>query len=200
MAFERFFSVRMHASRAERHLSGAERIVAAEKVEFVAVELIQRAMSKDCPPDRISINIDAFGDRSLRTMSALDVVTLTAPAAAAGISIAVTALQQAGVSLRAAQQAITDISRGASPSGQVMRGAMIVDAQSGSRLEPDPHRGVRASRFDWSDEAAADIKRKLSARSPMLPGSLQNYAGPMIPNIPRDISRRPERVICGYLF
>lgn len=153
----------MHASHHKQHLSGAERIVAAEKIESVATELVQRAQSKGCPPDRISITIDALGDRMPRALQALDVITLTAPDSDSGRSIALTALQHAGVSFHAARKAITDISRGASPSGQVMRGAMIVDAESGSRLEPDQERGVRASRFDWSDEAKDDIKRKLSA-------------------------------------
>jgi 6-carboxyhexanoate--CoA ligase len=40
---------------------------------------------------------------------------------------------------------------------------MIVDAQNGKRLEPDQERGVRASRFDWTDEALDAITRKLAA-------------------------------------
>ena len=35
-----------------------------------------------------------------------------------------------------------------------MRGAMIMDAVTGERLEPDRERGIRASHFDWSDEAS----------------------------------------------
>jgi 6-carboxyhexanoate--CoA ligase len=44
-----------------------------------------------------------------------------------------------------------------------MRGAVIMDARSGERLEPDQERGVRASRFDWSEEALKDIERDLKA-------------------------------------
>jgi 6-carboxyhexanoate--CoA ligase len=42
-----------------------------------------------------------------------------------------------------------------------MRGAIIMDAQSGERLEPDQERGIRASRFDWSEDASERIKRNL---------------------------------------
>jgi len=43
-----------------------------------------------------------------------------------------------------------------------MRGAMIIDARTGDRMEPDQERGVRASRFDWTDDALEAINRKLA--------------------------------------
>jgi 6-carboxyhexanoate--CoA ligase len=42
-----------------------------------------------------------------------------------------------------------------------MRGAMVIDARSGARLEHDHARGIRATRFDWSDRAVADRDRIL---------------------------------------
>jgi 6-carboxyhexanoate--CoA ligase len=44
-----------------------------------------------------------------------------------------------------------------------MRGAIIMDLQTGERLESDQDRGVRASRFDWTEEASIAIDKKLSA-------------------------------------
>lgn len=44
-----------------------------------------------------------------------------------------------------------------------MRGAMIMDRRTGERLEEDHDRGIRASRFDWSEEASADMDRALAA-------------------------------------
>jgi 6-carboxyhexanoate--CoA ligase len=41
---------------------------------------------------------------------------------------------------------------------------MIMDAVSGDRLEPDHERGVRASRFDWTDSALGSISRNLEER------------------------------------
>ncbi len=43
-----------------------------------------------------------------------------------------------------------------------MRGAMIMDARTGERLEPDRSRGIRVSRFDWSDEALRSITEELA--------------------------------------
>jgi 6-carboxyhexanoate--CoA ligase len=39
---------------------------------------------------------------------------------------------------------------------------MIMDAASGERLEPDHERGIRVSRFDWSDTASGEIDRSLA--------------------------------------
>jgi 6-carboxyhexanoate--CoA ligase len=44
-----------------------------------------------------------------------------------------------------------------------MRGAIIMDSQTGERLEPDPERGVRVSRFDWDERTLVKIKRGLEA-------------------------------------
>jgi 6-carboxyhexanoate--CoA ligase len=45
-----------------------------------------------------------------------------------------------------------------------MRGAMLVDAGSGERLENDPARGIRATRMDLSPVAEADLHRELLRR------------------------------------
>jgi len=44
-----------------------------------------------------------------------------------------------------------------------MRGAMIMDAATGARLERDPERGIRVSRFDWSESASQEIDNALAA-------------------------------------
>jgi 6-carboxyhexanoate--CoA ligase len=43
-----------------------------------------------------------------------------------------------------------------------MRGAMIMDARTGERMELDRAKGIRVSRFDWSDEALRSITEKLN--------------------------------------
>jgi 6-carboxyhexanoate--CoA ligase len=39
---------------------------------------------------------------------------------------------------------------------------MIMDAETGERLEPDQERGVRASRFDWTEDARVPADQVLS--------------------------------------
>jgi 6-carboxyhexanoate--CoA ligase len=157
------YSIRMRAAIGDRHVSGAERIVSREKVERTMSELVERALKKGCTRDQVSVTVESLGDALIRRLTALDVITLTVPDMHTARSAVSRVLRDAGVSAQAVEAAIAHISRGAAPSGGNMRGAMIMDAQSGERLEPDRERGVRASRFDWTGEAGEKISRRLAA-------------------------------------
>jgi 6-carboxyhexanoate--CoA ligase len=157
------YSVRMQASVKSMHISGAERIVTAVKIEEVVRELTARAMSRCAAPDRIVVKIESLGNEVPRELTSLNVITVDVPDAMAGLSGAIRVLERTGISRHAASLAIDVLNKGAAPSGGNMRGAMIMDARTGERLEPGQERGVRASRFDWSEEALKDIERDLKA-------------------------------------
>jgi 6-carboxyhexanoate--CoA ligase len=158
-----FYSIRMRATAANQHVSGAERIVSSEKIDDTVQTLIARARGKKPTPDQIVIKIENLGTTPIRTLTALDVVTVNTPDMAKGRAGALRILQSLEISEQAAMAAINHLCNGAAPSGRNMRGSMIIDAQNGKRLEPDQERGVRASRFDWTDEALDAITRKLAA-------------------------------------
>jgi 6-carboxyhexanoate--CoA ligase len=152
------YSIRMRASAGGKHISGAERIASSGAIDGIVNELIARAMGKHRAPDQIDLRIENLGSISPRSLTALDVVTIHAADPETGISAASRVLHTAGVSNKAVGAALEQILGNAAPSGGNMRGAMILDAETGERLEPDQERGVRASRFDWTDDArvAAD--------------------------------------------
>jgi 6-carboxyhexanoate--CoA ligase len=156
------YSIRMHASAEAKHVSGAERIVAAEQIDRTVSELIDRAMNKISSPDRITVTIEDLGTMPIRTLTALDVITVEAADPAASRSIAAQVLLQAGIANHAIDRAFYLLNTGAAPSGENMRGAMIMDRQGDERLEPDAVRGVRASRFDWNGEAGNRIRQQLA--------------------------------------
>jgi len=152
----------MRASDGSRHISGAERLVPASMIESVVREVVGRAMAKGRPFDRISVTVDSLGDLAPRELPCLKLITLKVPDPNAGREAASRLLQKAGVSEQAASSAISLISRGAAPSGGNMRGAMVMDAATGERLEQDRERGVRASRFDWTNDVAGKITSRLA--------------------------------------
>jgi 6-carboxyhexanoate--CoA ligase len=158
-----YYSIRMRASADGRHISGAEKLVTAGARERTASEFIRRALDKGTAPDKINITIENLGDIRPQTLTALDVVTAPIPDVMTGRTLAVQALCKVGVTRRAAAQALRLLASGASSSGRNMRGAMILDGSTGDRLEPDRERGVRASRFDWTDEAGGRMRGLLSA-------------------------------------
>ena len=148
------FSVRMHASSGGLHISGAERIVPDAEIETVAASLIRRAMThENGPPEEIKITVESLAGREILRLRPLRVIIPS------GIphTIAVSELARAGVSEKAANMALEAILSGASPAGNNMRGAMLVDAATGERLEPDRERGIRARAVDWAKEAEAYI-------------------------------------------
>jgi len=108
-------------------------------------------------PEHIVVKVESLGSTPVRTLNALDVVSLDIRDWKVGRTCAARVLQRSGISLQAIESAIHHLDRGAAPSGYPMRGAMIMDALTGERLEPDQERGVRVSRFDWSEDALKKI-------------------------------------------
>ncbi len=157
------YSIRMRASTGGKHISGAERIVSSDAINVTTSELVARGMGKHRAPDQITIQIESLGTLSPRLLTALDVVTIHGEGPETGRSEAARVLHLAGVSNKAVDCAIGYIHGNAAPSGGNMRGAMIIDAETGGRLEPDQERGVRASRFDWTDEARSSADLLFSA-------------------------------------
>jgi len=163
MAQYLLYSIRMRATAGNQHVSGAERIVAPDKIDDTLQSLVTRAREKQSAPDQIVIKIERLGTARLRMLNALDLVTINSPDMTTGRSAASRILQSLGISEQAVISAIDHLGNGAAPLGGTMRGAMIIDAHTGCRLEPDHHRGVRASRFDWTEAALDAITRKLAA-------------------------------------
>jgi 6-carboxyhexanoate--CoA ligase len=157
------YSIRMRASAGNRHISGAERIISPIKLDATVQALIARAREKKTPPEQIVITIEHLGNMPVSKLTALDVVTVNTPDMATGRSVASRILQSLGILEESIMNALNLLSKGAAPFGINMRGAMIIDAVSGERLEPDHERGIRASRFDWTDEALDTMTKRLAA-------------------------------------
>lgn len=156
------YSIRMRASAGDRHLSGAERIVHVERIAGTAQELIERARGKGIDPDHVAITIDSLQGVFIRRIRALDLAACNARDLDESRIACRQVLHAAGVSLIAIENAFMLLDRGPAASGRTMRGAMLMDAVTGERLEPDRERGIRVSRFDWSSEAFAAIDRALT--------------------------------------
>lgn len=152
------FSIRMRAAQSNQHISGAERIAPAGELAAIATAMIARALGHSRgKPESIRLAIDALPAASLRTASLPAITTVLVSNVPAGRQAAQAELRRAGVSEIAADAAINALTSGAAPGGRVMRGAMIVDAESGARLESDPDRGLRVSRMDLDPAANAAL-------------------------------------------
>jgi len=156
------YSIRMRASAASHHISGAERLSVQDRVNVIVQELMTRALSRGAAPDQIVITVEALKGAPLRELRSLDLTASAASDVADCRQAARTMLLSFGISPLAIETAFQHLDDGPASSGRNMRGAMIMDAASGARLEPDQERGVRVSRFDWGDVASDEIDRSLA--------------------------------------
>ena len=150
------YSVRMRAAQGGphenggHHISGAERIVKLEEVGAIAQSLADRALhhSKGTA-DFINITVDLIPFNEITYIDCLQVEEHRAHTIAAAHQLAIELLQGADITEVAIQNAIT-LLKGLDSS---MRGAMLVDATTGKRID-EGNRGVRVSHMDSFDSEA----------------------------------------------
>lgn len=159
------FSIRMRATRGGEHISGAERISSQDDLAALSSQLTQRALDHARGvPDSVRVSIEAIDPQSIVYGRLPDVTTVRVADVASGRAAALTELTRAGVSASVARSTLQLLADGANPLGGGLRGALLIDAESGARLEPDPARGVRASRMDLTPAAEAELRASLAAR------------------------------------
>ncbi len=154
------YSVRMRASIGGQHLTGAERIVAEGAVAETTTALTKRAMNSAVgSPDDICCSVDKIDSATILYAKLPDVKTFLVDNFQQGQLAALSLLSRAGIQKNVAAKAIDLLAAGPGPDGTVMRGAVLIDAATGQRLEKNPNRGVRVSRMDLS----SDFRSKLEA-------------------------------------
>ena len=150
------YSVRMRAAqggpheKGGHHISGAERIVKLEEVGAIAQSLADRALhhSKGTA-DFINITVDLIPSNEITYIDCLEVEEHRAHMIAEAHQLAIELLQGPEITEVAVQNAIA-LLKGLDSS---MRGAMLVDATTGKRIDAG-NRGVRVSHMDSFDSEA----------------------------------------------
>lgn len=156
------YSIRMRSARGGHHLSGAERLGSAEDLEQLAAAMVRRALNHTRgQAETIELSLEILDQAQVRCAELPDLHTRLVSDWRQGRQAAAQLLRQAGVSACAVDEAMSAIGGGAAPDGRSMRGAMLIDAASGQRLEPDRARGVRVSRMDLSSSARQALGDRL---------------------------------------
>ncbi|MBV7303033.1 6-carboxyhexanoate--CoA ligase [Corynebacterium sp. TAE3-ERU2] len=137
-----YYSIKMHASAHGQHISGAERILPKEQLAEMAEILVTRALTHPKgQAAEISLHATAVAEEQIVTVPALETSTVPTDSPAAADAVIAEVLSEVGV---ADADPFVRLLREVSG----LRGAMIADAATGARREPDPQRGVRVSTFD----------------------------------------------------
>jgi 6-carboxyhexanoate--CoA ligase len=149
------YSVRMRAAQGGRHeeggrhISGAERVVPYERIEATAAGMLQRAFSHTRgSADFISITVEKVERCTLQRVPLLSISAAEALTVEEGHAAAIQALVAAGVTIAGATRGISTLLS----LTDSMRGAILLCAVTGERLDAASMRGIRVSRMDIEDE------------------------------------------------
>jgi len=135
------FSVKMRAEKGARHVSGAERIVERPLVEEALEGLARRAMEHpNGEPDSVTITVR----RITTPIVSIPPLPVSEPAVrdtAQARAVLAAELARMGLKAESVLPLLYD--------GTPMRGAILLNADTLQRLEPDQQRGVRATCMDY---------------------------------------------------
>lgn len=162
------YSIRMRAAQGGphenggRHISGAERIIPEEKIPGTLEKLFFRAWKhKLSRPDFINISIELISLKNIQKVTSLPVYTIRCRDYLEGRKLARKVLELAGIERRLIERGFNYLLEGCSGRDTNMRGAILMDVKTGCRLEPDPNRGIRASRMDYDPSLEEILSQKL---------------------------------------
>ena len=153
-----YYSLKMRASQQvgegeqkhEQHISGAERIVSRDAVEAVCSAMAHRAMTHSKgDPDFINIKIEKVKENDIQILKALPVTRIDVDTWQQGLDKAFELVGEAAAGIR---EKLPELLQATFP----MRGAMLYDIATGTRLEPDQQRGVRATYMDALHSSTVD--------------------------------------------
>ena len=157
-AFLDYYSLKMRASQQvgegeqkhEQHISGAERIVGRDSVDAICSAMAHRALihSKGAP-DFINIKIEKVKESDIQILKALPVTRIDVDTWQQGLDKAFDLVGDAAAGIR---EKLPKLLQATFP----MRGAMLYDIATGTRLEPDKQRGVRATYMDALHSSTVD--------------------------------------------
>lgn len=149
-------AARANATGQDEHISGAETICRARDIAETVALYTGRGLSHPRgPADSLVLTIEKLASRP-RTIAALPLATLRSFSSESAASLVSSLLGSLGISPRAVRAAFGVIS-----SSKTMRGAALLSASSGTRLDADRSRGVRASLLGMSPRAAASLGSRL---------------------------------------
>jgi 6-carboxyhexanoate--CoA ligase len=142
----------------EIHISGAEGIYGSDEINRISADYISRALEHPRGrPDTIVITLESIKERPARA-PLLAVTTEDCRSPEHARDIIARHISALGISDRALAAALKVLR-----SDKTMRGASLISAMSGKRLEPDKARGIRVTRLGIDKSSVMRLGKRLSA-------------------------------------
>lgn len=159
------YSMKMRSSlggmhgKGGRHISGAERIVPEDEVEESVISMLRRARRHERgAADFIQLKVEEVHPEDVVYCPLLPMYQKDTETKDEGRQVAREELLRIGVSREAVESAFRELEA----LTDSMRGAIVMDALSGKRLDDRAERGVRCSNMDCED--TKEYEEKMSAK------------------------------------
>ena len=148
------YSIKMRASKGDLHVSGAERIILQSDISNAVSALTERALHHGLGrADFINVKMEEVAPEKLQYLDALPVSKRPADTVEETYKIMKEMLCELGLEAKADE--LIHLLRHNHP----MRGAVLYDVATSSRLEPDHERGIRVTYMD-AEGAASNCSGK----------------------------------------
>lgn len=148
-----WYSIRMRAAEGSahelggKHISGGERLGNKSQLEAIAAELLEKASNHSRgSADFIQITVEKVPSEQLQYIPPLETSTNQLQSVQEAHRKAKELLAAEGISKRAIDYAFALLSK-----ERNLRGAAILNCETGERLDHRGLKGVRVSRMDWVD-------------------------------------------------
>ncbi len=143
------YSIKMRASQHAEHISGAETICRKEEIESTLQKFMRKGFfHENGEPDFMNFKVEQI-TKPLITLEALQIIgnqTQSATLASQGCGISVQALTEAWKYIQ------NEVN---------YRGAVIIDAASGKRLDDTNDRGIRVTNFMMDQSASNGLNERV---------------------------------------
>jgi len=145
----KLYTIKARSSLGGVHVSGAERIVSESQLQEVLLSIQKKITRNEF--DTLNIKVELLDRPPAVIKKALPIKELRFSSFKEANKVAIELISKAtGLDKKTIENLVKLVHSGASPDGNNMRGAMVVDPR-GIRVEPDRHRGVRTSSVDFKD-------------------------------------------------
>ena len=135
------------------HISGAERIVPEDQVEADVIAMLRRARTHERgAADFIQVKVEEVKPQTIEYCPMIPIYQMNTFTKEEGRQVARKELLRIGVSPAAVKSAFFELES----LTDSMRGAIVMDAETGERLDDRHERGVRCSNMDCEDTKAYD--------------------------------------------
>ncbi len=148
------YSVKMRASESGKHISGAEKIVSYSQTDACVAQMLQRGLQHPKgSPDLLNIKVEKIEEEDILYLDALPVCTVEVDDCQKGME----EIRKFLISLHLEH---TEKIMAYLSETYAMRGAILLDADTMERLEPDRERGIRATYMDGREDGVATVGKK----------------------------------------